>query len=839
MSDQEKKAMSDTEKAKIIKAMIVAGVSAAGIGAISRSLKAKKERKKAMTPELSSNAIVIPVSKRDFVKDIPTPKELAESRGESLSAKANDVRQDDKPVQTNVEPANELASTSGSTPAIIAPEDLSAIKKNILRGRKFDFFGGAKLPKAAEDNSASNGDGGDDKGGAKKEVKKEKTESGRVILRDQEGRFASPTDPVAVESVEKDAGLIQLGIDAVKSMASPIESGKDILNIAAGKPMWIAGGLLGSVYIAEKISDAINERRRQKAKARQENARDKYVELLEGGDESEKVAESDAEGNSFKNLTGLTMGSAFFIPMALTAMITNRIQENRKAEKKKAKEMANSYPDDPVMLYRVIDNPGEEKIAEAVDVTRFLYKTAEGKEMEISAETLLGTIIVKEAMFADVERAELAASMEKSAQAGSAYSDEEINNAVNYAVDRMRMPENRAHLLRMIQAQQANKADAAEKAFGDMMSWWGSPKNFSAIAKTPEFKRAIASNKDLQNEVIGNLENDTEWKKYRDQQIDDRIAGWGLDRGGILHKIISWLAKTLGFGNMMAKGRVTNGFNSIRDKAQSEIDAREEAARAAEEKRQLDEYNKHFAPLNNFKGNPQDKAKLEADLNDQWMAKQIDGLNSPEAFVAMADRLSQLSPQSPQYEYLYDALSQKKDLSPETFAKLVRPGALGAGNMAIMRDAPTSPTTLHGATNSSLPDGSQPTAVPYAGDAKPGPAPTSSVLSNGTQVNWRPEGQNGPWSKTDIADKEDKARLAKEWQEAAPNRESELKWRMLFDDTQQNALIDDAIANGNKPYAPGMTPPIPQTGSNLNPPSIIGNGAANTATTPNWNMARK
>ena len=64
----EKKATTEAERAKYIKAAILAAAGGAGIGAIIRSQKAKKVRAKEGNPEMARNTIIVPIKKTKFLE---------------------------------------------------------------------------------------------------------------------------------------------------------------------------------------------------------------------------------------------------------------------------------------------------------------------------------------------------------------------------------------------------------------------------------------------------------------------------------------------------------------------------------------------------------------------------------------------------------------------------------------------------------------------------------------------------------------------------------------------------------------------------------------------------
>jgi len=348
MGTIEKKAISPEERSKIIKSMIIAGGGAALIGALARSMKKKKPEK----IEKNKNAIIVPISQSNFLSDLPTPDEFAQMKGESDGTK--------------------VASAAEK------PE----------RKAKFDFFKKASYSKKAEDSEhEKKNDNKDDPpkdpvvgSDANKPVMAEKKDDGRIILRGQDGRFVSPADPIAVEKVEKVAEGDSSGLDVV---LHPIDSVNTVLKAAVDKPVWYTAGALGSIIIAAKISDYINKKRVEQTKRNLGRAREKYIELL-----NEKSA-------GVLDTTGTVLGASFIIPFALAAIIKNRMIEKEKKEAKKRKEMTNSYPDDPVILYKTIDDkevgiPPKVAMA-AIMVKRAMILSSEMEKMSQDAGSATGT----------------------------------------------------------------------------------------------------------------------------------------------------------------------------------------------------------------------------------------------------------------------------------------------------------------------------------------------------------------------------------------------------------------------------------------------------------------
>lgn len=489
--------MTDLEKMKYLRASILAAVGAAAVGAVARGRKAKKDREKAMDVASSSNAIVVPISKKKFLEGLKTPEEQrAEFEGKRK------IESDEKP---------QLAAP---TTDLTAPVDVASMKKDILKRRKFDFFGKRASVKTAQHDEKNDGESGDDK---KTEVVSEEKIDGRVVLRGQDGKFVSPTDPVAVQNAEKSAGIID-----------------DFKRGLKEHPVALTAGAIGSVMLAAKISDMINERRREKAKSRLDDARERYVALLEGGDGNEKVANDKSD--SLSNLGGRVVGTAFLVPLALTAMVTNKIIENRKAEKKRRSEMSDSYPQDPTILYRTYD----------------------GDTLKIAADTALMAIMVKRAMIEDAERAQSAFVKSAGPNANnyqmptSGYSDEDYNNAIRTATDYVGNDDNADEALKMIDAYKNGKEY-------DARPWYAKMLGAGQIYKDPEFKRRLAQNAGFQDALVRQFGRNKKFIDYKNRQIDDYFSNkWKLQKGGLLHAIMSWLAKNLGFGDWMFNRELKN-----------------------------------------------------------------------------------------------------------------------------------------------------------------------------------------------------------------------------------------------------------------------------------------
>lgn len=554
-NDMKKKAMSEAERQKYVKAAIVAAIGSAGIGALVRSLKAKSDRSKALDVDSSKNAIVVPIKKSKFVEGLPTPDEFAASQKEQKT-----------PSRPKLEQASSFASTD--------PSDIAARKKEILRGRKVDFFGKRAAVKAAQPEKKDGGDG-PKKG---EEVVSEEKIDGRVVLRGQDGKFVSPTDPVAVQQVEKDASM---GIwDTITNPGKALGKAWDA---AKERPVILTAGALGSIYLAAKISDAINESRRKHAKQRLDGARDRYVELLED-DNEKKAFDMDVPETA-----GTVLGTAFIVPMALTALVTNKIISNRNAEKKKAKEMSDSYPDDPVVL----------------------YKTSEAKEVRISPDTAVAAIMFKVAMMEAAENQSECAFLGKEAQFGG-WADK-IRGGVKSIGDKMKQefdisdadasdmvlgmmenPNNSGYVLDMVKARENNDTTGVQKAFMDMAKKNFDPNNpdkrFAQLAMTygndparqKKLMDSVLTSNRMQDLMVDRFTNEkykNTFGAYKDELMAKRM---GLKPGGMLANIVSWFLNATGLGNHLVKSQMYDRFKGFRDQAaQNAAAAKQQVAGAA------------------------------------------------------------------------------------------------------------------------------------------------------------------------------------------------------------------------------------------------------------------
>lgn len=563
------------DRDQIIRNAVVAAIAAAGIGAVARDMHSKKKRREINDATQSKNAIVVDVKKSKFMEGLPTPDELAESRGES-AAQAKAPAQIEAPAEKPVANPAENAVPGG---------DIAAMKREILKnkGRKVDFF-----RKAAETASVKVEEKKpvqeDEKGEEKKEEKKEeKSESGRLLFRGSDGKFVSPTDPLAIADVEKDAEYDWMK-GVVNTVAHPIDTLGVMWNAAKDKPVEYTVGAVGTIWLATLISDAINKARREKSKKTLDDARDEYVSILEGGG-NEKTAQDDPRAAA-----GAILGAAFIAPAAIGAIITNKIIENRRAAKKKEEDMSDSYPDDPIIM----------------------YKTSEDKEMQITPETALFGFLVKRAMILSAEADE--ANMVKAAQAngqpsggtpkgwwsrvwdtgkaaaGAAMDGPmDVDEAYGEFMPLLENPDNNEHLLNYVKSvvdpdAYALKPGQAEEMFENMTKGMDQRKKMR-LGMTlkhpvlgPQLKSKIKTSERMQQLMMDRATSDNyadTWGKFKEDRVNHYLnKELGLKNGGWLQSLFAWIINHTGLANYFARNKITSQFDNWRAAAKNQMAGR-------------------------------------------------------------------------------------------------------------------------------------------------------------------------------------------------------------------------------------------------------------------------
>lgn len=321
-------------------------------------------------------------------------------------------------------------------------------------------------------------------------------------------------------------------------------TGSRFVRAGVVRPLLFTTGGLAGIYLASKIVDEVNKIRRRESEENVDLAREEYVKLLEEP-ESEKKAE---DGDNGLYTGAAVLGSTFLIPAALAAIVVNKVMERRKAEANKSK-VPGSFPDEPLIL----------------------YKTSEGRDVEISPETALASILVKTSMFVNAERSE-PCKTEKKAFLGfnEASKDEMIGNAIRL----LSQPKNSKYLLQAVKGYVGGDDNAISSAMDnavngmsgdDKASIWWRTKGGADAYKSNEFMLALAGDKSFQDLLIDKFKNDKEFSAYGNEIVGNEL-GRTFKKGSLLYNVMNWLSQATGYGNSMITNRI-RGFGTSGDSA--------------------------------------------------------------------------------------------------------------------------------------------------------------------------------------------------------------------------------------------------------------------------------
>jgi len=544
------------ELAKYLRWALGAGVLSAGIGTYASGVKSDDKRRKAIDPHKSKSAIIVDIDKSNFTKGLPTPEEHRRMFGGETDAVAKtDISGMDK-------------------------KDIDSLKREISRKseRRFDFFG----TKAAVDGSGSPEPDKAKPEGGKDDVPEKGGDKKTDLPRDDAGRFVSPTSPIGVmkaeeerekrdngdggngqdsgsnEKTAKDDGWNLDWADSTwKAIAHPGKTMKAFIQSGAFVPTAISAGGVGAIYLSAMIVDRVNKMRAQNSMKNAERARNRYVNILQGG--GEKTAQEEGYGprENINSLTGAVIGSSFIIPAVAMWMVTNKIMEMRKREKEEAKDRSSSIPDDRFVLYRTVD----------------------GKDMRIRPEAALAAASIKQAMFMDFV-------MEKKAEDSvnlfsravdkikeefvpkDAYeaNDTGYGNAVNEIYGIISDEKNKDKLLDIAKAydpENPNTRLAREKML-EMI-----PKDrLGMFAKLDpnELQRRVTTDKRVGDLFTSYLNDGSHpgWNQLVEDRTNRMIVNNGWARGGSLwFRFLSWLMNGLGLRRMFTRNYVNKALSGM------------------------------------------------------------------------------------------------------------------------------------------------------------------------------------------------------------------------------------------------------------------------------------
>ena len=516
--------------AKVVAAIIFGGGGAAMLAEMARKEKMEKKKINDRGDVSPADAIVVSLSRNSLLRDIPLPRDqrkITNNNGEKLLGASPEIK-DERSVSD--------------------AEDIEKRKKEILmasKSGKFDFFGkvaatvdkeddkkiddeqiksdGKHIVSDKVDNATEAAEGGDvpEKSDTVHQPAKKKDPEDNLPPRNELGQFTSPTDPTGVRGAEKDAGAL------------------DYLMERAKMPILYTGGAFASLYLASKITDAINKNRVEESEDGVEKSRKAYISKLNGVDNDD-----DSEEGKQEKVAGLldsaTTGAiaAFLIPGAMTYYVVKKIMENRRLEKEKTKSFAKSMPDEKT----------------------FLYKVSEDCSYEVSPKTVLAMLYMNKRL---IEGS--GSGIQKSA----GWFDNFRFNASPYDVDtakerlfkHLSNPENDADLLEMAKAYEAGDYDKAKSVAAGMIPL-GERAWHSKAFLNPDVIKSLREDPRMATLINNRFADPTKqntWGAWGDQLVDKNLAK-KFKPGSIMHSIVSWLYKTFGFGRGAIYDRVNGMF---------------------------------------------------------------------------------------------------------------------------------------------------------------------------------------------------------------------------------------------------------------------------------------
>lgn len=486
----EKTAMDPALK-KYLLAGLSSAVLAAGVGTTVSRLSSEKKRKKALDLNNNRNVITVDIDIPNFMKDLPTPAEFAAT---AVADKAS------KPTVSN--------ATS---------DDIERLKKEIIRRNsgKLDFF-----RKTAEEAEVSN-DVDEKKDKPEKDEPKEKKEDGGGVarLRDESGRFTSPTSPIAVKEEEKTANVITDWIsDLTKPVVDPVvEFGSAVKDGIIDSPKLIAGGAAG-IVLAAMLAKYINKKRAGSAKAKLDSQRDAYVEQLQGVQKSAQ----DGVGHAL----GLGAGVTFLAPFALTSILAYKVMKNRSEQQEKSRRINGSFPTQPIITYRTRGDveksaAPQKTLPQMIDGAIDYATDAARKGLGIATDaTLKGLGKIVDATGIGVD------------------------SGVDKFMEMLGRPENKKRLASFAKAISSGNEDSVRNATFELMS----PSDMVNIPvyASASFKKKLLQNKKFQDMII-NMLDDSQYAdsfgKIRDEAISKEVGkyvGYNNDFNRILSDIVRY-----------------------------------------------------------------------------------------------------------------------------------------------------------------------------------------------------------------------------------------------------------------------------------------------------------
>lgn len=261
------------------------------------------QKEKPGDPEFKQDEIVVPLSRRNFLKAV---------RPERLNGTRPAKKKEDKAIP----------EISDQDVATMSPKDMAALKRELLR-KKGECKG--HCGKISKVESPSSGEA----------TVRNVAGAGSTFLRDSKGRFLPDS------GTHKSAGVLD---DA---------RGTVVDNLG------LLGGITSGLVLTKVISDRIQINKKKRAV---EESRKRYADALsrEANDEDLPYYSKTASDRSFVGSTLGTIGLAGIAATGIAGLVMYRIMENRRIaeEKAKDKDLA-KYPTDKSVRFRFPQVPGK------------------------------------------------------------------------------------------------------------------------------------------------------------------------------------------------------------------------------------------------------------------------------------------------------------------------------------------------------------------------------------------------------------------------------------------------------------------------------------------------
>ena len=280
-----------------------------GGGAVSAlySMNSRKDNSKS-DQEFARNEIVVPLSKRNFLKAV---------RSKDKSAPKEDVQ--------DLVPAEDVGSMS--------PKDLAALKKALLRKSAEECQSG-KVKKVVTTTSAT-------------VPVRRVPGAGSTYPRDKKGRFVAENE----HTYKKTAGVGSFLRNVIPGVDSTLSDAGEVIMDNAGMIGGLTTGLVAMKLVSDRIM--INKKKRQV-----EEARKRYVDALdrEVNDEDLPYYRKSADDHGIVGSALGYLGLAGIAASTTAGIVMYRIMENRRKENERAKDKdLNKYPAEKTIRFRFPD----------------------------------------------------------------------------------------------------------------------------------------------------------------------------------------------------------------------------------------------------------------------------------------------------------------------------------------------------------------------------------------------------------------------------------------------------------------------------------------------------